>query len=405
MDAGPWMDDVLLLTPGPTPIHPWAAAALRWPMRGHMDPDVFAYNDAIMADLARLYGAADGAFACLLGGSGSLGMESGLANLLEPGERVLIASNGVFGERMVEMAHRLGAEFDVVRAPAGEPLEPAAVRRAAHARPPKVLAFVHGETSTGVLNPLPELAAAAAEVEALVSVDAVTTVGMGPFGMAEHGIDYAYTGSQKCLSAPPGLAPVAYSARALAAVARRRTPVSTWYADVIGMQGYWLLGAAGRQYHHTVPIHLHWAVGEAIRAALHEGLDARARRAASLGGALLGALEPAGFRAAVAAEHRLPTVLSVLLPEGIDDAAWRSALRSEDGISVAGGLGPTAGLVWRLGLMGEAAHAAPYRQFVAVLERRLRRDDLVRAYDEACRDAGLLASGPPAAPPRSVTPA
>ena len=402
MDAGPWMDDVLLLTPGPTPIHPWAAAALSWPMRGHMDPDVFAYNDAIVADLKRLYGAADDAFTCLLAGSGSLGMESGMANLLEPGERVLVASNGVFGERMAEMARRLGADVEMVRAPVGEPLDPDAVRRAAHARAPKVLAFVHGETSSGVLNPLPALTAVAAEVDALVSVDAVTTVGMGPFGMAEHGIDYAYTGSQKCLSAPPGLAPVAYSARALAAVAARRTPVTTWYADVIGMQAYWLLGVGGRQYHHTVPIHLHWATGEAIRAALHEGLEARAARAAALGEALLAALEPAGFRAAVAAEHRLPTVLSVRLPAGVDDAALRATLRSAEGISLAGGLGPTAGLVWRLGLMGEAARVAPYRRFVTVLGRRLGHPELVDVFDEACGRVGLRDAPTPHNQPLSL---
>ena len=389
MDAGPWMDDVLLLTPGPTPIHPWAAAALAWPMRGHMDPDVFAYNDAIVADLRRLYGAADDAFTCLLGGSGSLGMESGMANLLERGDRVLVASNGVFGERMAEMARRVGADVEVVRAPPGEPLDPDAVGRAARANPPKVLAFVHGETSTGVLNPLPELAAAAAQVGALVSVDAVTTVGMGPFAMAEHGIDYAYTGSQKCLSAPPGLAPVAYSQRALDAVAARATPVVSWYADVLGMRAYWRTDGGGRAYHHTVPIHLHWATGEAIRAALHEGLEARARRAAGVGEALLRALEPAGFSAAVPAAWRLPTVLAVRLPDGVDDAALRDVLRREDGISLTGGLGPTAGLVWRLGLMGEAARVAPYRRFVEALERRLGRAGMVAAYDDACRALGL----------------
>jgi len=404
MDAGPWMDDVLLLTPGPTPIHPWAAAALAWPMRGHMDPDVFAYNDSIVADLRRLYGAADDAFTCLLAGSGSLGMESGMANLLEPGERVLVAANGVFGERMAEMARRVGADVEVVRAPVGEALDPETVRRAAHARPPSVLAFVHGETSTGVLNPLPELTRIAAEVGALASVDAVTTVGMGPFAMAEHGIDYAYTGSQKCLSAPPGLAPVAYSRRAVEKVAARRTPVVSWYADVLGMQGYWRPDDAGRQYHHTVPIHLHWATGEAIRAALHEGLEARAARAAGVGQALLSALELAGFSAAVAAEHRLPTVLAVRLPAGLDDADMRDRLRNEDGISVTGGLGPTAGLVWRLGLMGEAARVAPYRRFVEVLGRRLGRADMLAAYDDACAALGLVdpalapATAPAAAP-------
>lgn len=401
MDAGPWMDDVTLLTPGPTPIHPWAAAALAWPMRGHMDPDVFAYNDAIVADLRRLYGSSDDAFTCLLAGSGSLAMESGMANLLAPGERVLVGSNGVFGERMAEMARRMGAEVEVVRAPAGEPLDPDALRRVAHARPPKVLAFVHGETSTGVLNPLPALTEVAAEVDALVSVDGVTTVGMGPFEMAAHRIDYAYTGSQKCLSAPPGLAPVAYSRRALAAVAARPTPVQSWYADVLSIERYWRAGEGGRQYHHTVPIHLHWATGEAIRAALHEGLEARAERAASVGRALLRALALAGFRAAVAAEHRLPTVLAVRLPEGVDDESMRTLLRREDGVSLAGGLGPTAGLVWRLGLMGEAARVAPYRRLVRVLARRLRTPAMVDAFDEACVEERLIDAAPPAALPEA----
>ncbi|MDA0700405.1 MAG: aminotransferase class V-fold PLP-dependent enzyme, partial [bacterium] len=266
MKAGPWMDDVLLLTPGPTPIHPWAQAALSWPMRGHMDGDVFAYNDAIVADLRRLYGAADDAFTSLLAGSGSLGMEAGLANLLEPGDAVLVATNGVFGDRMVAMAERLGAAVHVHRVTPGEPLTPEGLRSAAERVRPRVVALVHGETSTGVLNPVAELAPVVRDVGALWSVDAVTTVGMLPFDMAGWGVDYAYTGSQKCLSAPPGLAPVAVSARAMAHVAGRRVPVVTWYADLVGMQGYWAVGDGGRQYHHTVPIHLHWATGEAIRA-------------------------------------------------------------------------------------------------------------------------------------------
>ncbi len=361
------MDDVLLLTPGPTPLHPRAAAALTWPMRGHMDPDVFAYNDAIVSDLRELYGAPDDAFSCLLAGSGSLGMEAGLANLLEPGDRVLVGTNGVFGERMATMAERLGAEVVRVSAPAGAALDVDRVREAAHRTRPKVVAFVHGETSTGVLNPVEALAAVAHEVDALLSVDAVTTVGMLPFDQAGWGIDYAYTGSQKCLSAPPGLAPVVVSARAMAAVAARRTPVQTWYADLLGMQAYWAVGEEGRRYHHTVPIHLHWATGEAIRAALEEGVAARTERARRVGTAVLAALEIVGFSAYVEAAIRLPTVLAVRLPAGLDDAAVRHALRSERNVSLAGGLGVTAGRAWRLGLMGEAARVEPYRAFMHAL--------------------------------------
>ncbi len=377
------MDEVALFTPGPTPIHPRAMAALAWPMRGHMDPDVFAHNDGIVADLRTLYGAAPAAFTGLLAGTGTLGMEAGLANLLEPGDRVLVASNGVFGDRMIEMAVRLGADVHVVRAPAGEPLDPDDVRRAARAARPALLAFVHGETSTGVLNPVRELAAIAAEVDALVSVDAVTTVGMGAFEMAAWGIDYAYTGSQKCLSAPPGLAPFACSARALARVAARRTPVATWYADLIGMQAYWSDDGRARRYHHTVPIHLHWATGEAIRVALEEGLDERAARAHTVGEGVLRALETVGFVAAVAAPHRLPTVLSVTLPAGVDDHELRQALRREDRVSVAGGLGATAGSVWRLGFMGEAARREHYETLLRALAPRLGAPELVRAFEEA----------------------
>jgi alanine-glyoxylate transaminase / serine-glyoxylate transaminase / serine-pyruvate transaminase len=393
MDAGPWMDDVLLLTPGPTPLHPWAQAALGWPMRGHMDPDVFAHNDAIVADLRRLYAAADGAFTSLLAGSGSLGMEAGLANLCQPGERLLVATNGVFGDRMVEMGRRLGAEVHVHRVAPGEAIEPDGLREAAERVRPAVVALVHGETSTGVLNPVADLAPVVRDAGALWSVDAVTTVGMLAFEMAAWGVDYAYTGSQKCLSAPPGLAPVAVSDRAMTHVGARRTPVSTWYADLVGMQGYWSAGDGGRRYHHTVPIHLHWATGEAIRAALAEGVAARAERARRVGKAVAAALATVGFGHLVAEDVRLPTVLALTLPEGLDDTTVRAVLRAEQLVSLAGGLGSTAGRVWRLGLMGEAARPEPYRRLMAALAAVLPRfgvaaaRELPAAFEAAWSDA------------------
>lgn len=376
-------DDVLLLTPGPTPIHPRAQAALGWPMRGHMDAEVFAYNDRIVADLHTLYGSGPGAFASLLAGTGSLGMEAGFANLLEPGERVLVGANGVFGDRMAEIAARLGAEVRVVRAPVGEGLEPERLREAARAFAPKLIAVVHGETSSGVLNPVPAIGEVAREVGALFSVDAVTTVGMMPFEMDRWGIDYAYTGSQKCLSAPPGVAPVVYGARGMATVEARRTPVATWYADALGMRAYWSPDASGRRYHHTVPVQLHWATGEAIRAALEEGLPARARRVREVGAAALHALESAGFRAFVPERDRLPTVLAVRLPEGVDDARVRHALRFDHGISVAGGLGDTAGRIWRLGLMGETARREHYARLMAALAPLLGAPQLPEVFEEA----------------------
>ena len=375
--------DILLLTPGPTPIHPRAAAALGWPMRGHMDPEVFAYNDRIVADLHTLYGSGPGAFACLLSGTGSLGMEAGFANLLEPGDRVVVGVNGVFGERMAEMARRLGADVTEVQAPLGRRIEPDAIAAALDRVDPTLVAVVHGETSTGVLNPVPEIGAVVREHGALFSVDAVTTVGMMPFDMAGWGIDYAYTGSQKCLSAPPGTAPVVFSARAMEAIENRTTPVATWYADAVGMRRYWEPGDAGRQYHHTVPVQLHWATGEAVRAALQEGLDVRADRVRAMAAALLDALAPLGVRPFVDAAHRLPTVLAIELPDGFPDARIRHALRHDHGISVTGGLGPTAGRIWRLGLMGENARPEHYRRLLAALEAILEVDGLEAAFVDA----------------------
>ena len=376
-------EPVLLLTPGPTPLHPRAAAALAWPMRGHMDPEVFAYNDRVVADLHALYKTAPGSFTALLSGTGSLGMEAGLANLLEPNDRILVVSNGVFGERKIEMATRLGAEVTPVRFPAMSPVDVGAVLEAAQRTRPHLIAMVHGETSTGVLNPVQEVGEIAREVGALYAVDAVTTVGMLEFDVAAWGVDYAYTGSQKCLSAPPGLAPVAFSARALKRVAARKKPVTTWYADVSGMRDYWEPGEAGRKYHHTVPVNLHWAVGEAIRAALEEGIPARTARVALVGEAALRALATVGFSPAVPTSYRLPTVLAVTLPPGLDDARVRHALRHDHHISITGGLGATAGKLWRLGLMGENARPEHYLRLMEALGDILDAPGLPETFEEA----------------------
>ena len=375
--------EVLLLTPGPTPIHPRALAALSWPMRSHMDPDVFAYNDRIVADLERLYKTAPGAFTSLLSGTGSLGMEAGFANLLEPGDRALIVNNGVFGERMIEMATRLGIEVIPVSFPPSSPINVEKVREVAHRTSPKLIAIVHGETSTGVLNPVGEVAEIALEVGALLTVDAVTTVGMMPFDMAAWGIDYAYTGSQKCLSAPPGLAPVAFSERAMETIAGRKTPVTTWYNDALGMEAYWSVGEKGRKYHHTVPVQLHWATGEAISAALDEGIENRAKRVKFVGEAALRALETAGFSAFIPESYRLPTVLAVALPEGLDDLKVRRQLREEYFISVTGGLGATAGKIWRLGLMGENARPEYYGRLMEALGEILQAPQLPSVFNDA----------------------
>ncbi|HEX2864401.1 MAG TPA: aminotransferase class V-fold PLP-dependent enzyme [Deinococcales bacterium] len=372
------MNDLLLLTPGPTPIQPDAQRALGLPMRSHMDAAVFELNAEIQADLRVMYGATD-AFTCLLAGTGSLGMEAGFANLIEPGDAAIVCANGSFGYRMAEMARRAGAVVTLVTAPIGKAIRVEDVQAALDAGPAKVLAVVHGETSTGVLNPAPEIARLGRDAGALVTVDAVTTAGMMPFHANAWGVDYAYTGSQKCLSAPPGTAPVMFSPRAQEVVEGRATPVSHWYADLTGLRHYW----NERQYHHTVPVQLHYATHAALRAALNEGLAARAARVRAVGNAALDALALAGFTPFVAAADRLPTVLAVRLPEGLDDAATRAALY-ERGVAITGGLGETAGKIWRLGLMGEEARADVYARFFEALEAVTGLAGLVDAFERGC---------------------
>jgi alanine-glyoxylate transaminase/serine-glyoxylate transaminase/serine-pyruvate transaminase len=373
------MIEQTLLTPGPTPIQPQALRALTFPMRGHMDPEVFALNERIQYGLHTLYGTADDAFTCLLAGTGSLGMEAGFANLLEPGDAVLICANGSFGYRMAEMSERLGANVTTVTAPIGQAIRLANVRAALETGTFKLVAVVHGETSTGVLNPAVEIAALAKEYGCLVTVDAVTTAGMMPYQMDAWGIDYSYTGSQKCLSAPPGVAPVAFSRAAIHAVEARKTKVPLWYADLEGLQAYW----NRREYHHTIPVQLHYALEAALSAALQEGLEARAERVRVVGAAVLQTLETIGFSAFVDnATERLPSVLAVRLPAHVQDVPVRAGLR-ERNVVVTGGLGETAGKIWRLGLMGESARPAPYARFFAALEGVLGEGGLVDRFERA----------------------
>ncbi|WP_216317702.1 alanine--glyoxylate aminotransferase family protein [Deinococcus aestuarii] len=370
-------DGHILLTPGPTPIHPRAQRALLRGMLGHMDPEVFALNREIQGDLRVMYGTGPQTFTALLAGTGSLGMEAGFANLVEAGDEVLVCANGSFGHRMAEMAARYGARVRLVTAPLGEAIDPADV--AAHLDGVGMVAVVHGETSTGVLNPVPEIARLVRESGALLTVDAVTTAGMEPFHMARWGVDYAYTGAQKCLSAPPGLAPVAISERAFARFHARRTPAPLWYCDFEGLRDYW----DRHTYHHTVPVNLHYAFHAALGAALEEGLEARQTRVRLLGQAVALALAPLGFTHYVGdPAARLPTVLALRLPPGLDDADVRAALRTRE-ISVTGGLGPTAGQIWRLGLMGEAARPAPYRALMLALESLLGERGLADRFEEA----------------------
>ncbi|MFZ4067139.1 MAG: pyridoxal-phosphate-dependent aminotransferase family protein [Phenylobacterium sp.] len=343
----------ILMGPGPSDVSPRVLAALSRPTVGHLDPAFQDLMEEIKAALARLFNAPD--HVCVpLPAPGTAGMEAALMNLLEPGDRVVIAVNGVFGGRMVDMAGRAGAEVVRVDAPWGEPVDVAAVEAALASGPAKVLAFVHAETSTGVRSDAAALCALARRHGALSIVDCVTSLGGVPVDAAAWDADVLYSGTQKCLSAPPGLSPVAFSRRALEAVAARTTPVRNWLLDVSLLMAYWG-GEGGRTYHHTAPINALYGLHESLVALFEEGQQAVFVRHARMHEALVAGLEALGLQMLVAPEHRLPQLNTVRVPEGVDEAAVRARLLAHWDLEIGAGLGPLKGQVWRIGLMGASA--------------------------------------------------
>jgi alanine-glyoxylate transaminase / serine-glyoxylate transaminase / serine-pyruvate transaminase len=364
---------MILLTPGPTPIHSRVQAALAKEMRGHLDPEVLATNARIRGYLEQVFDPGEGALLAAMPGSGSLGMEAGLTNLADEGDAVLLLVGGTFGERMVEIAHAYRFKYTVIRAEPGQPIEADEVKKALQERTYKLVAMVHGETSTGVINPVRDIAGLVAEHGALFMLDAVTTGAMMPISMQDLQIDYAFTGSQKCLSAPPGLAPFALSKRGRECLGQ----VRGWYSDLSRVAVYW----EQEGYFCTPPVLLHYALEEALKLALEEGLENRQRRAEKMHDAVLAVLQTAGFVAYAAPGYRLPTVLVVKPPAGTLESDIRKALYAH-GVCVAGGIGPTAGKVLRLGLMGESARPQHYRVFFRALGEIIHRPDLEKAFAE-----------------------
>ena len=343
----------ILMGPGPSDVSPRVLAALARPTVGHLDPAFQDLMEEIKAALARLFNAPD--HACVpLPAPGTAGMEAALMNLLEPGDRAVIAVNGVFGGRMADMAGRAGAEAVRVDAPWGEPVDVAAVEAALASGPAKVLAFVHAETSTGVRSDAAALCALARRHGALSIVDCVTSLGGVPVDAAAWDADVLYSGTQKCLSAPPGLSPVAFSRRALDAVAARTTPVRNWLLDVSLLMAYWG-GEGGRTYHHTAPINALYGLHESLVALFEEGQQAVFVRHARMHEALVAGLEALGLEMLVAPEHRLPQLNTVRVPAGVDEAAVRAHMLARWDLEIGAGLGPLKGQVWRIGLMGASA--------------------------------------------------
>jgi alanine-glyoxylate transaminase / serine-glyoxylate transaminase / serine-pyruvate transaminase len=341
----------VLLGPGPSAVPPTVLRALGMPTVGHLDRYFLELGDRVGALLREVF-ETENALTLPISGTGSAGMEAVLANLLEPGDRALIGVCGVFGTRMAEVARRCGAEVVEVPGEWGRALPAEEFRKAAQGRGVKLVCAVHAETSTGVLQPLEPLREVADELGALLVVDAVTSLGGLPVQADARRLDAVYSGTQKCLSCPPGLAPLTFSPAAAAALAARKLPVQSWYLDLTLVTRYW---GSERLYHHTAPINMVYGLYEALRLVHEEGLEARFRRHQKHAVALSCGLEALGLSLLVPAAERLPTLTTVRIPAGVNDAAVRNALLDDFGVEIGGGLGPLKGKVWRIGLMGASA--------------------------------------------------
>jgi alanine-glyoxylate transaminase/serine-glyoxylate transaminase/serine-pyruvate transaminase len=325
------------------------------PVLGHLDPQFAEIMDTTQALLRRVF-ETENRLTYPVSATGSGGMEAGLVNLLEPGDEAIVGVIGYFGNRLHEIATRTGATVHRYDRPWGDvfPVDQIAAALDRHPKA-RVLALVHGETSTGMLQPLEEIGRLCRAQDRLFLVDAVATLGGIELQVDAWHIDVCYSGSQKCLSAPPGLAPITFGERAIEHMRRRRTKVQSWYFDAVALSSYWTAGAGRRAYHHTAPISMVYALREALALVDEEGLQARFARHRAHSGALLAGLAALGFESLGRAGFRMPIVNAVRLPEGFVDAANRAALLEEHGIEVAAGLGDLAGKAWRVGLMGESA--------------------------------------------------
>jgi len=361
----------LLLGSGPSPVPERVLRALGAPTIGHLDPAFGELMDEVAAGLREVFGT-DNRVAIPVSGTGSAGMEAMVANLVRPGDRVVCGVHGLFGERMADELARHGADVVRVEAEWGRALDGEALAAAVKAGGTAALFVVHAETSTGVAQPLDGLADACHEAGALFLIDCVTSLAGHPLALDSSGVDAAFSGTQKCLNAPPGLAPFTANARALERVEDGR--VGSWYFDLSLVLAYWRDADGSkpaRAYHHTAPINLIYALAEALAIVREEGLEARWARHATAHAALRASLGVLGLERVAPEGEQLHSLLAVRVPEGVAEAEIRMPLLTEDGIEISGGLGPLAGKVWRIGVMGEGARPEPQERLVAALARRL----------------------------------
>ncbi len=335
--------------PGPSDAHPSVLRAMSAPLVGHLDPQFISMMNDVRTMLQQAF-RTENEMTFAVSAPGSAGMETCLVNLLEPGDEALVCINGVFGGRMADVVERCGAVVHRVAADWGQPIDPSQVREALNSCSPKLVAIVHAETSTGVLQPLEEIGRLAHDAGSLFVVDAVTSLGGVELRVDDWEIDAVYSGTQKCLSAPPGLSPVSFNGRAMNVVRNRRQKVRSWFLDLNLLSGY--VTGDKRAYHHTAPISSIYALHTALRLVLDEGLEARFERHMKNHELLRDGLASMGIPFIVDPEYRLPQLNTVRIPDGINDMTVRSRLLNDHNIEIGAGLGSFTGKAWRIGLMG-----------------------------------------------------
>lgn len=354
----------VLLGPGPSMVSPRVMRAMAAPVLSHLDPDLVKILDEVRAQLGRVFRAPQGSFAFAVSGTGTSGMETAVANLVSEGTRALVVVSGYFGDRLAQMCQRYGARVARLEVEWGRACDPEALRRALRNEPADVVAMVHAETSTGVLNPVDAMAAIAREHDALTIVDAVTSLGGHPLEIERWGIDACYSCSQKCVGAPSGMSPIVFSPSALA----RRTSARSFYLDLALLEDYWVR----RKYHHTLCSSLLYALFEAVVMVEEEGLEARWDRHRRHHLAFAAGIDAMGLELLPPVAERLWTLNAIAVPEGINEANVRKHLLDRFNIEVGAGLGPLAGRIWRVGLMGASSSRELIVLFLGALEQALR---------------------------------
>jgi alanine-glyoxylate transaminase/serine-glyoxylate transaminase/serine-pyruvate transaminase len=360
----------ILLGPGPSMVAPRVLHALSYPVIGHLDPEFLNLMKEVQ-ELLRFAFQTENELTVPVSGTGSAGMEAALCNFIEPGDNVLVAVMGYFGERMVEMAGRYRAQVDRIDRPWGEAFDPDEIKTALSQKKYKLLALVHAETSTGVLQSgIAEIAAAAHANGALLVLDTVTSLGGLPVEIDAWEVDVAFSGTQKSMSAPPGLAPLTVSPRARQVLRNRSTPVRNWYLDLSLLENYW---GNERTYHHTAPINANYALREALRMVAEEGLEERFARHRANAEVLWAGLEDLDISLFVPEEYRLTTLTTAIIPPGVDGLAVRKQLLNDYNLEIAGGFGPLAGQIWRIGLMGYSSRLENVMLLLAVFREILKK--------------------------------